>query len=458
MSNKNRHDIDFFRGNLSKEELDRKKREALEDSYTFSDFNFKKKDKEKIEAERLRNDQLHREQIQREQLHCESLRREKENRLKEEELRRLQEQEYNRRRQEEMQEQLENNERQRTLQDGGQRRNNVDPKIASGERKPLKPKRETMPSNMVSNDNRGGRFLPKKPKQKRGHSRLRKNILRVLIVILLLLIAFIAGLFIIRNTASPVHLVVIGVDQRANQAETEIRADALMSVNAGSKSNKIIMGSIPRDTYTYIPCEEQKDKITHAYSYGATYWADKGGGIACTVESVQELTSIGNDKYVKVNFDQMMSIIDAIGGIDLTATATFHEQNSKGSQKNGYDFVKGKTYHMNGEQALAYSRHRKSDNDIERGLRQQEVFKAMFKRVKTAKFWQWPGIYLKVSKMVKTNLSQIQMLQIAMIYATNGEMENYKFDWSPAYYNGVSYVELGSTDVKEFGSKVNALR
>lgn len=345
------------------------------------------------------------------------------------------------------------------------RKKSNDPNIINGKRKPLKPEYN---QDFGGGSNGGGGKPPfqglksnkdKKPKTNKKPGRFNKKRIAaiVLIILLFLAAALLSSIVIIKNTAKPLHLTVIGVDQRKGQKEEEIRADAIMNINVGSKDNKILMASIPRDTYTTVPCEQAQDKITHAYSYGAMNWKDKGGGIACTVDAVEDLIKVPDtDKYVKVNFQNMVGIIDAIGGIDHKPTATFCEQDSKG-KKDKYCFEKGKKIHMNGEQALAYSRHRKSDSDIARGLRQQEILKAMANKVKNANILQWPGMFTKVSSMIQTNLSTPELMQIAIVYATKGKIESYKFDWSGVMYGGVSYVELGQDSLNEYTKKVSAL-
>lgn len=419
----NRNDIDLFRGNIPKNDQDNIKYSNLEESDTFSHFNFKKQD---TEADRLRREQAEIDRLKRleDQFKREQL---EDARMKREQLEQKQREAY-------------------------EKNLSNDPKIRSGERKPLKP--EKYQADEYYND--GGQNNGKKPKRKkRGKKRNKLRI--ILLILLLLLLTFIGTLFVIKFTAKPLNFTVIGVDQRAGQSDKEIRADAIMSVSASSKDNKIIMASVPRDTFTYIPCEETEDKITHAFIYGAQNWENKGGGVACTVKSVAGLLNINTEKHVKLNFDNMVGIINAIDGVDIKSTGTFCEQNSKG-KKDSFCFEKGKTYHMDGEMALAYSRHRKSDDDIQRGLRQQEVFKSMFVKVKEAKFWQWPGIYTKVTSMIDTDLSQFEMLQIALIYGTKGNMSNHKFKWEGMYYNGVSYVKLDENSIKQYTNKINALR
>ncbi|MDR3215416.1 MAG: LCP family protein [Bacilli bacterium] len=347
--------------------------------------------------------------------------------------------------------------------------NNVqDEIIRKTKRKPLKPNRETHDSNDKyyndinnhSNNGRSNKYRMKreaKQKDRKVYKKKKRRFIKGIILVILLLLLSIAGsLFLIKNTSPVLNFVVIGVDQRSWQDDSEVRADAIMMVNASSKDEKIIMASIPRDTYTEVPCLERKDKITHAYVYGAMYWQDKGGSIACTTASVSKLTNIETNKYVKINFDDTIGIINAIDGIDLKATHSFCEQNSK-SVMNAFCFEEGKTYHMDGEMALAYARHRKSDSDIARGLRQQEVFKGIISKVKKMPFWEWPNVYLKTSTMVKTNLTHKEMMQIALVYIFKGDTTNYKFDWYGTMYGGVSYVELEPESVQKYTKTVNDL-
>jgi len=312
-------------------------------------------------------------------------------------------------------------------------------------------------TNLFSNKSSNG---GDKDKKKRRNKLIRRGLAIVTLILLLLVAALASYLLYIRNTASPLHLTVIGVDQREGQDDSEVRADAIMSINVGTRDNTIIIGSIPRDTLTYIPCQGINDKINHAYVFGAINWSDRGGGIACIVDSVQNLVdSPSTQKYAKVNFANMVGIVNAIGGIELTPTATFCEQDSQGRRgQHEYCFTQGERVHMNGEMALAYSRHRKSDDDIQRGLRQQEVVKEMARRAQHINILEWPAVFTRVAAMIETNLSFRELLQIALVYGTRGEIVDYKFNWHGTMINGISFVVLDQASLNEFSSKINNLQ
>lgn len=434
MSNKKR-DIDFFRGNINQEENIEKENHS--DDFTYSDFKFKKNNKKNIQDINV-NPKISEEKIKEEELKRARYLRQK----REQEL--LMQQKIDR----------ENFKKKQAYLD-------KDPNIASGARKPLKPVYEQSQNNLKNNFSKNqNKSIKSKNRNPNKRKKKAKIALIIAAIIAILLIILFAVLFIIKNTAKPLDVVVIGVDQRTGQKDSEIRADALMNITVGSKDNEILIASIPRDTYTYIPCEGYEDKITHAYSYGAVNWEDKGGGVACTVDAVNGLIKSDTNKYAKINFDQMIDIVNAIGGIELKATATFCEQNSKGKKdkKNKICFEKGKTYKMDGEQALAYSRHRKTDDDIQRGLRQQEVFNAMIKKVKSQNIFMWPSMFMKLSSIVDTNLNTIEMLQFGLVYLTNGKTTNYKFDWEGFYANGVSYVKLEETSLTKYQNKIKEIQ
>lgn len=319
--------------------------------------------------------------------------------------------------------------------------------------KKVKEKRQSIKASSKHSNNNDNKVKKKK------RNKLIRRAIAAVFLLFFLSAALLAGyLFYIRQTAQPLHLTVIGVDQRSGQLDSEVRADAIMSINVGTQDNRIILGSIPRDTLTYIPCVGYNDKINHAYVFGAMYWQDRGGSIACLVDSVQNLvTSPSTQKYAKVNFANMVGIVNAIGGIDLTPTATFCEMDSN-DRRNQHCFTQGEKVHMNGEMALAYSRHRKSDDDIQRGLRQQEVIRAMASRVQHINILEWPAVFTRVAAMIDTNLSFTELLQIALVYATRGDIQDFRFDWSGTMINGIAFVVLEPHSVQDFSNQINNLR
>lgn len=228
------------------------------------------------------------------------------------------------------------------------------------------------------------------------------------IFLLILILLFTVGVFgyykYRTSTSGDMNIVVLGVDGR-EATEGSSRADSVMLVHVDKDTAVVSTISLPRDSLVYIPCEEENDKLTHAYSYGETNWADKGGGRVCTMESVRGVFELDElDNYMQVDFDKMIALVDDIGGIDMTPTSTFCEmdENDNSSQ---YCFEEGVSVHMNGAMALSYARHRYSDSDIYRAQRQQDVVKAMAMKAKSLPLLDLYRFANKALSSIDTNLS-----------------------------------------------------
>lgn len=278
---------------------------------------------------------------------------------------------------------------------------------------------------------------------------------RLLIVILGFLMVFVviagAGVFAyykyVTSQAKDMNILLIGTDGRES-TDNSSRADTLMMIHVDKDTNTITTVSLPRDSYVYIPCEDAYDKVNHAFSYGDANWANKGGGRACTMKTVQNVFELPElDNYVEVDFSKMMKIVDLVGGIDLTPTHTFCEMDEN-ELADQYCFTEGKTIHMNGAMALAYSRHRKSDSDIYRAGRQEEVVKALFSKAKGQGLWDLYKLSKEVLKIVDTNLTFQDLIGYADML--EGELKidqqvvSGSDDWEyvPAYGQEIYYYKL----------------
>jgi anionic cell wall polymer biosynthesis LytR-Cps2A-Psr (LCP) family protein len=97
-----------------------------------------------------------------------------------------------------------------------------------------------------------------------------------------------------------------------------------------------------------------------------------------SVHTVENLFDLPVDYYVRLNFDAFISIVDTLGGVEIDVPFDIVEQDSD-RNNNAIRIEKG-LQTLNGEEALAYARTRKYDNDIQRGERQQEVLKAIIQK------------------------------------------------------------------------------
>ncbi|MDA2157390.1 polyisoprenyl-teichoic acid--peptidoglycan teichoic acid transferase TagU [Bacillus cereus group sp. Bc253] len=196
----------------------------------------------------------------------------------------------------------------------------------------------------------------------------------------------------------PISILLMGVDQRAEETG---RSDSMMlfTLNPQKKSMKIT--SIPRDSYTEIVGKGKKDKINHAYAFG---------GIDMSVKTVENFLDVPVDHYIEVNMAGFKDVVDAVGGVDVNNDLEFKYEGSQ--------FAKG-NIHLNGTEALRYSRMRYEDprGDFGRQMRQRQVIQAVIKKGASVSSLASYGDVLKaIEKNVKTSLTQDQMFDIQKNY------------------------------------------
>lgn len=166
----------------------------------------------------------------------------------------------------------------------------------------------------------------------------------------------------------PFTVYIAGVDE-GDDPSIDARSDVNIVLMVNPLANHIEMVSIPRDAFVPNPAlNSHNDKLTHL---GLS-------GIKNSMKGIEEVFGFEIDYYVKLNFFSVIDIVDAIGLIEVDVPISFCEQDEHRSFAKD-DLIclnKGKQK-LNGKQALAFARHRKSYTDVLRGKAQQEVIKGI---------------------------------------------------------------------------------
>lgn len=128
-----------------------------------------------------------------------------------------------------------------------------------------------------------------------------------------------------------VSMLIMGIDENQERQKGyngAFHTDALLLATFNKEDKTVKLTSIPRDTYTYVPIEKKKDKITHAYGSGFVK-NGKDGGPQASVEAVEKLLQVPVDYFVKFNFGSFIKIVDGLDGVEVDVPVEFTEQNSK---------------------------------------------------------------------------------------------------------------------------------
>lgn len=238
----------------------------------------------------------------------------------------------------------------------------------------------------------------------------------------------------VNSGKDPFSVLIMGVDQGDFGRDAKGRSDTMMllTVNPNTENTSIV--SIPRDTYTEIIGKGNKDKINHAYAFGGTSMA---------VNTVQNLFDVPVDYFVSVNMESMQQIVDAVGGITITPPLSF--------KHSGNTFVKGQPTHMNGSQALSYSRMRYEDpnGDYGRQYRQRQVIESTMKSIASLdSIRNYSSILQTMSNTMKTNMSFDDMMDMFSKYRNSvSDIEQVQLSGSGKMMNGVYYEMIPDEEI-----------
>lgn len=211
-----------------------------------------------------------------------------------------------------------------------------------------------------------------------------------------------------KKLTEPFTLLLMGVDSTGDDITkgSSFNGDTLMLITFNPKTLNATVFSIPRDTYVPISCQNNAESKINASAYGGT---------TCVVNTIKNLTGIDIDYYVKINFTGVVKLVDDLGGIDIDLPITFCEQDSL-RRKGEFEICLEKGYQtLNGEQALAFARHRHSlpRGDFQRVEHQQMVVEAMVSKLKNiSSVEDFYKILDDVTKNIDTNMSTEQILSL----------------------------------------------
>ena len=172
----------------------------------------------------------------------------------------------------------------------------------------------------------------------------------------------------------PFTIYISGLDSMGSP-DQQTRTDTNLLLIVNPRSNHIDMVSLPRDgLMPNAALNNSNDKLTHTGIYG----------IDASVETIQNFYGIPIDFYARVSFNSVIEIVDSIGGIDVDVEISFCEQDENRSfaKDDLICLVKGEQT-LNGKQALAYSRHRKTEgyDNAGRQRAQQRIIKAIISKL-----------------------------------------------------------------------------
>jgi LCP family protein required for cell wall assembly len=184
--------------------------------------------------------------------------------------------------------------------------------------------------------------------------------------------------------STALNVLIVGSDQRDGKNAryghhiTGERTDTIMLAHLSSKRDNAMVISFPRDSMVQLPACRARNGVPGQQPHlGMINESFNSGGIACTWKTIESLTGIHIDHFVKVDFTGFKGMVDAVGGVEVCLPERVDDDKALLHLPAGRQT-------LDGEQALGYVRARYSfgdGSDIGRIQRQQMFIASMVKKV-----------------------------------------------------------------------------
>lgn len=198
-------------------------------------------------------------------------------------------------------------------------------------------------------------------------------------------------------TTEPFNVYITGIDQwESEKGEDLERSDVNMIMTVNPVTKKILLTSIPRDTYVKLHTAQQMDKLTHTGVYGVDE----------TLNTVQDWMNVDLNYYVKMNFTGVKDMINAIDGIKVYSPVAFDSTLEDIHYDKGWNI-------LGGEKALYFARERHAfeGQDSIRVENQQRVMEAIIDRMTSSTVFltKYGDIMAAAGDNMSTNVSPDEM-------------------------------------------------
>lgn len=222
--------------------------------------------------------------------------------------------------------------------------------------------------------------------------------------------------------------------------------DALLLLSFDRTHQRAAIVSLPRDLYVYLPSFDMMAKLNQAYYFGERNLSDGITGIDALKAAVLYNLGVQVDYTARVNFTGFVRLIDALGGIDITVDCALQDWKLKTPDADIYAeesyelFTLERGYHhLDGHTALWYVRSRRTTSDFDRSRRQQDVLRALWRRIQARGLLNdLPALWQAWERSVQTDMPLEVALSLlpSVVKMTTADLDYYTFKLKQEVENG----------------------
>ena len=207
------------------------------------------------------------------------------------------------------------------------------------------------------------------------------------------------------------NIAIFGVDSRENELLKNTRSDSIIIASINNKTKEVKLVSVYRDTLADIDDVGYR-KINSAYATG---------GPEKAISTLNKHLDLDISDFVTVNFSAVTNVVDAVGGItieiekdEITALNKNIKDGNKLQGTNSPLITEAGKQTLDGTQALAYSRIRKtSGNDFRRTQRQRNVIYAILDKAKSSGLSTINTVVDEMLPQIYTSLTPTEIFNLA---------------------------------------------
>ena len=213
-----------------------------------------------------------------------------------------------------------------------------------------------------------------------------------------------------------------GIDTRSGQMLVRSLSDVNIVMIVNPKTKNILLTAIPRDYYVQLHgTTGLPDKLTHAGSLG---------GLNLSMSTIEDLLGIKFDQYLRVNFNAVVGLVDAIGGITVNSDVDYSFQ----CHTDHSCTINPGLNDLNGKCALAFARERMaySSGDRHRGENQEQVIEKIINKITSSStlIGKYSDILNALNGSFETSLSTSDITSLV-----NMELSENMPKWNIETYN-----------------------
>lgn len=195
---------------------------------------------------------------------------------------------------------------------------------------------------------------------------------------------------------------------------TPARADSMIVLSLNKDKHTLRMISLPRDSKVHMPPNKYNvhtAKLNAAHAYG---------GPAMLEQAIHDDLGITIHRYAVIRFSGFEKLVDDVGGVDVDVIGALLRGGKRGDLNyddnwgNLHIHLKPGMQHLNGKEAHDYVRFREDmEGDPGRIRRQQQVLRALGKKVTEQPIYKIPGLVQEVRQQFKTDMSDQEIASAA---------------------------------------------